>query len=139
MHRGHYWCASITVPLLKKEVMPLPTEIIKMKQLELYKLFDQMNKMMKVSQLVTRVRYVDKTWLMKCMNQYQKSYSQLKYGLLMDKTFLSRKKMKTAVNAVTTLMNIEDLLKSISKNKNKSWENLLTLYLWNIQRFNIIS
>ena len=126
-HNSHYWCGQITVPLEKKEITPLPTEIVLIKQLELFQLHASM-KMKRFKRDCT----FQEDWLESIRIQFKRCFNVIRFGLLCDKTFVSKRKSKALKNGALSVIQLQDVLCNQPRHMNAQWKNLVMLYLNNI-------
>ena len=128
-HPG-YWCGGITVPLEKKKLTFLPTEIVSMEQIEIFSLCEGLRNISSERKATLR-SLASMNNMEQLLDGYERILNLIRYRVMCKKMLKSRRRMTNLRKVVTTLRKIQKVFDK-PKIDHFGWKSVKT----NLQNIN---
>ena len=127
-HRDGLMCGLTRVPLETKTILPLPTEVVHVRRIELFKLFEKCEA---VRKCLRNIKQEGPTWLVEVVQEYKRCFTTISYGLLCETVVGNRRREKRLKHGVNSLLWLSHLLQA-QKPSQEDWRVLVRVHTLNV-------
>ena len=127
-HPG-YWCGHITTPLETRTITPVPTEMVIMKQIELFIMAKTIRNQTREFGEIKSSK-AKSLWMKSVVDTYNLAKQVLKYGLICDRVLKSKRLISKLQTGIASMKHLKELLKQTKQSDH--WRSLVKLHVHNI-------
>ena len=127
---SNFWCGHITVPLETRTITPVPTEMVIMKQIELFIMAKTIRNQTREFGEIKSSK-AKSLWMKSVVDTYNLAKQVLKYGLICDRVLKSKRLISKLQTGIASMKHLRELLKQTKQSDH--WRSLVKLHVHNVK------